>query len=207
MTSKPTYRLVRQASAAKLGATSAGLIHYAVLIDPEHGQAHLALTGNDSGGYFSREAVAIEALRRCAQAHDPDKPLLAGAFKPAYVGLSTNNAPFISACLCAEGLLNRLPKEAPGRGQPLADAGYWDDWCAQVRAQATEQGDALPVFHIGKPPAEPVQADETAAHDTGQETADTDPAGELAQTPAQADADADSDAAPADKPRRRGKGR
>jgi hypothetical protein len=224
MTSTTTFHLVRQATAAKLGANSTGTISYAVLIDADRTEPFIALTGNDGGGYFSREAVPISALRRCVGQTASDKPLGASVFKPAFVGRSTNNGYFAVAALCAEGLLNRVQRDGPGRGQPLADAGFWDDWCTQVRAQADEQGDALPVFQIGKP-AVTEPAAEPAGADTDKATAEGDtpeavgiesqPFAETvtdndAKASAQADDDAapagDTDAAePAGKPRRRAK--
>lgn len=220
MTSTSTFHLVRQGTTAKLGANSTGTISYAVLIDADRTEPFMALTGNDGGGYFSREAVPISALRRCASQADSDKPLGASAFKPAFVGRSTNNGYFAVAALCAEGLLNRVQRDGPGRGQPLADAGFWDDWCAQVRAHADEQGDALPVFQIGKPAAsEPAaEAGTDAAADAGQGEAagiasaafaevGPDPGQPRADetTSAPADADEAGQSAPAAKPRRQGK--
>jgi len=166
MTSTTTFHLVRQGTAAKLGANSTGTISYAVLIDADRTEPFIALTGNDGGGYFSREAVPISALRRCARQTDTDKPLGASAFKPAFVGRSTNNGYFAVAALVRRGPAEPRPARRPGRGQPLADVGFWDDWCAQVRAQAAEKGDGLPVFQIGKPAAAEPTADgatETAA--------------------------------------------
>jgi len=111
MTSTTTFHLVRQGTAAKLGANSTGTISYAVLIDADRTEPFIALTGNDGGGYFSREAVPISALRRCARQTDTDKPLGASAFKPAFVGRSTNNGYFAVAALCAEGLLSRVQRD------------------------------------------------------------------------------------------------
>lgn len=158
MTSTTTFHLVRHGTAKKLGANSAGAIRYAVLIDLNRTEPYISLTANEGGGgYFSREAVPISALRRCAEQAGTatGTPLGARAFKPAFTGRSTNNGYFAVAAMCAEGLLNRVQRDGPGRGQPLADAGYWDDWTAEVLAQVAEQGNDLPVFHIGKPPAEP----------------------------------------------------
>lgn len=162
MTSTPTFHLVRHGSAAKLGANSAGSIHYAVLIDADRTEPFIALTGNDGGGYFSREAVPISALRRCAQEAGFGQTLKVRMFKPAFVGRSTNNSYFAVAALCAEGLLNRMQHEGPGRGQSLADAGFWDDWCSAVRAQAAARGDGLPVFPIGKPATDTPSPDDAA---------------------------------------------
>lgn len=186
MTSTTTFHLVRQASAAKLSATAAGSIHYAILIDAERTEPHLALTGNDGGGYFSREAVPIAALRRCAERAGTDTALGASAFKAAFIGRSTNNGYFAVAALCAEGLLNRVQREGPGRGQPLADAGFWDDWTAQVVAQAAAQGDELPVFHIGKPPTESVDP-------TTESASDATPTGDDQATAADVDTDVTAD--------------
>lgn len=163
MTSTPTYHLVRQAAAAKLGANSTGSIHYAVLIDADHTEPSIALIANDGGGYFSREVLPMSALRRCSEQTSHDKPLTASAFKTAFVGRSTNNGYFIVAALCAEGLLTRVERDGPGRGQPLADVGMWDDWSRQVLAEATEMHGALPVFHAGKQSARATEAEAETA--------------------------------------------
>ncbi len=151
MTSTSTFHLVRQGTGAKLGANSTGTFSYAVMIDADRTEPFIAMTSNDGGGYFSREAVPISALRRCAGLADSDKPLGASAFEPTFVGRSTNNGNFAVAALCAESLLNRVQRDGPGRAQPLADAGFWDDLCAQVRAHADEQDGELPLLQIGKP--------------------------------------------------------
>jgi hypothetical protein len=72
MTSTTTFHLVRQGTAATLGASSTGTISYAVLIDADCTEPFIALTGNDGEGYFSRGALPISALRRCAAA--PSRP-------------------------------------------------------------------------------------------------------------------------------------
>lgn len=194
MTSTTIFHLVRQGSAAKLGANSSGSIQYAVLIDAEHTEPYLALTGNDGGGYFSREAVPMSTLRHCAEQAGDSTPLAASAFKPAFVGRSTNNGYFAVAALCAEGLLNRVQREGPGRGQPLADAGIWDDWCAQVLTQAREQGRALPVFQIGKQAAADSVVEPTS--ETLTEEGQEDTSGD--QSTAFAEADSASDDTPND---------
>lgn len=226
MTSTTTFHLVRQGSAAKLGAKSTGTISYAILIDADRTEPFIALTGNDGGGYFSREAVPISSLRRCAEQAGIGMPLGASAFKPAFVGRSTNNGYFAVAALCAEGLLNRVQREGPGRGQPLADAGHWGDWCAQVQAQAAEHGGHLPVFHIGKPAAseptadgdtegnaavtatagegEAVGGDSTAFAAAGEQAGQPD-ANEAASAPGDAEEAGQAQQELAAKPRRRGK--
>lgn len=213
MTSTSTFHLVRQGTAAKLGANSTGTISYAVLIDADRTEPFIALTGNDGGGYFSREAVPISALRRCATPASADAPLGANAFKPAFIGRSTNNGYFAVAALCAEGLLNRVQRQGPGRGQPLADAGFWDDWCTLVRAQAEAQGDGLPVFQIGKlvtsdqPTGTGEQAVAGPAEASGSEAtaiAEADTLGDQAQAEEGGVPPADGDEAlPGGRPRRR----
>ena len=200
-----TFQLIRHGTAAKLGANSSGSIRYAILIDADHTEPHLALTGNDGGGYFSREAVPISALRRCAEQQGTESPLGASAFKPAFVGRSTNNGYFAVAALCAEGLLSRVQRDGPGRGQPLADAGIWGAWTAQVMATASEQGNGLPVFHIGKPAVADPTLD--AGSDAAEEAphADTTPAGDAQAQAEDTNGDNQAGTVPTTKPRRRGK--
>lgn len=63
--SNADYLIVHTGSAAKLGANSQGAIRYAVLTDSTRSNLFLALTGNDGGGYFSREVLPSENIRAC----------------------------------------------------------------------------------------------------------------------------------------------
>ena len=139
----PCYRLIRAASAPKLGLRSTGQIGYQILTDDSHQEVYLRITTNESGGYFSDEAVSVHALVRCITDLETGEVLRSGAFKPAFViGKSANNCGFLSAVMLAEGLLGRDAE----RPHLLIDNAHWNDWCA---TQLAVGGD-LPLVRIGK---------------------------------------------------------
>lgn len=151
MKSKPVpapptqFLLLREAQAAKLGQYANGAITYQVLRVPDGDALYLRVSANAGGGYFSREAVPVEAVRLCLAGRDAAEPLRAAALRSAYVGRSNNNAGFLAALLVAEGLLTRDP-DAP---HLLMDAGRWDAWEAEQRALA---GDGT-LVRVGADPA------------------------------------------------------
>jgi len=104
--SGPQYIMLKSATTPKLGKHSDGTISYKVACDMGQTALFLAITGNSSGGYFSREYVPvarIEALLgKLDQLGFPSKGL-----KAAFTGKSSNNAGFLAAILHAEGLLVR----------------------------------------------------------------------------------------------------
>jgi hypothetical protein len=57
--------LLKDGTAPKLGAHAEGSINYNVLADNERKQVFIAITGNQSGGYFSKEHVDISKIEAC----------------------------------------------------------------------------------------------------------------------------------------------
>ena len=78
--------------------STAGCLHYRVLADSSQ-QLYITITGNDDGGYYSKEIVSFEKIEL------PKEPFTSKIFKTAFVGKSTNNAGFLAAILKAEGLI------------------------------------------------------------------------------------------------------
>lgn len=144
------HLLIREGAAPKLGANSSGLIRYVVLTDASRSGLYLALTGNDGGGYFSREIVSINAIRACLSGSDDEQPVRSNAFKSAFIGQSTNNSGFLCAALADLGLLIKRARETAGRGQLLIDAGLWDEWRLEMLAPVTSPAVDLPVLQLKK---------------------------------------------------------
>lgn len=105
-----SFWLLKESVAAKLGARAEGNIHYQVLADADRLHLYVAITANESGGYFSRERVAVGQIEECLKATKPDKPFPSKTFKDAFVGKSSNNAGFLTAILRSEGLLGAAPE-------------------------------------------------------------------------------------------------
>ncbi|WP_348694702.1 hypothetical protein [Duganella fentianensis] len=118
-----SYWLIKEGMAAKLGARAEGSIHYQVLADADRQQLYIAITANESGGYFSRERVPVDQIEKCLTA-TPSKPFPSKTFKDAFVGKSSNNAGFMTAILRSEGLLGAAP-EAETQHVIVGDLDAW----------------------------------------------------------------------------------
>lgn len=101
----PSYLSLKSAKASKNGQRSHGQIHYRILTDTEQQNLFITITGNDGGGYYSKEIVAFENVERCLEGLTADKPLSSKVFQTAFTGQSSNNAGFLAAILRAENLL------------------------------------------------------------------------------------------------------
>lgn len=142
-----TYRLIREARAPKMGPHSTGQIVYQILTDETQQELFIRLAANEGGGYISDEAVSLHAIVRCVTDLEDGQVLRSGAFKPAFVGRSSNNSGFIAAVLLAEGLLSRIADRPHG----LSDKQLWQVWCSSQLAVArlAVAGD-LPCVRAGK---------------------------------------------------------
>jgi hypothetical protein len=162
MSSPTTYLLVKTETARKTGRHAEGSLTYVVLRDTE--EVYLALTANDGGGHFGREAVPFSAVERCVEGL-ADQPIPAKAFKSAFVSRSANNPGFLVAVLRSEGLLVEAP-EATHQHR------LGTDWAAWRKAMLAAPGE--PYDLPGATPAEAPQAaagitpaEEPAGPDTG----------------------------------------
>lgn len=69
LTPKP-YRLLRTDIAAKLSVRSTGGITYVLLADTgDEPELHIAVTANEGGGLWSKEAVSLTTLEAVIDAH------------------------------------------------------------------------------------------------------------------------------------------
>jgi hypothetical protein len=100
-----SYWRLKLATANKLGKRSEGSIHYQIVTDINRHDLLISITGNDSGGYFSRELVSFPKVEACLAKCEAGKAFPSKALKDAFVGLSSNNAGFLAAILRSEGLL------------------------------------------------------------------------------------------------------
>lgn len=104
-----SYWQLKLATANKLGKRAEGGIHYQIVTDINRHDLLVSITGNDSGGYFSRELVALTNVDACLAKCEAGKAFPSKALKDAFVGLSSNNAGFLAAILRSEGLLSAAP--------------------------------------------------------------------------------------------------
>lgn len=94
----PAFWILKDATAKKLGKRSEGTISYRLLADADRQCLFLAITGNESNGYFSKERVPFQKVRECLS-NFPDKPFPSKALKDAFFGRSSNNPCFLAAIL------------------------------------------------------------------------------------------------------------
>ena len=100
----PSFWILKNATAKKLGKRSEGTISYQLLADADRQRLFIAITGNENGGYFSRERVLFQKVRECLNSY-PKKSFPSKALRDAFFGRSSNNPGFLAAVLSAEGLV------------------------------------------------------------------------------------------------------
>ena len=131
----PTYVLLKQDHAPKLGPRSMGGISYVVLADESRQHLYLQITGNDGGGYWSREIVALADIERCLP-EKADEAFPAKRLASAFTGRSSNNGGFLAAVLHHEGLLALA--ESKDQRAAHVRAGDWVAWSSAMLAIAVE---------------------------------------------------------------------
>ena len=94
----PSFWLLKDASARKIGKRSEGTITYRLLADANRQCLFIALTSNQNGGYFSRERVPFQKIRECLNSF-PGKPFPSKALRDAFFGRSSNNQTFLAVAL------------------------------------------------------------------------------------------------------------
>ncbi|MCX7091985.1 MAG: hypothetical protein NTY50_00835 [Methylobacter sp.] len=143
------YLSLKSGKANKTGQRSEGKLHYRILTDESQQHIYLTITGNDGGGYYSKEIVPFEKVELCLQGIKTGEAISSKLFKNAFVGQSANNAGFLAAILRAEKLL-----------LPVADSVHqhalqpnWSEWKTEVLA-LTDQAESYqpepPKARIGK---------------------------------------------------------
>lgn len=110
LTPKP-YRLLKTDLAAKLSARSQGGITYLLLASEDDPALYLAVTANEGGGLWSREAVGLDTIEEVLAPY-ADQPFPTKALRGALVGRSSNNPPFCLAVLKDLGLVAKSPDKA-----------------------------------------------------------------------------------------------
>jgi hypothetical protein len=130
LTPKP-YRLLKSDIAAKLSPRSQGGISYVLLADTsDTPELHIAVTANEGGGLWSKEAVALTTLEAVIDAHAA-APFPTKALRGAMVGRSSNNPPFCLAVLKDLGLVAPAPDKAHQHVKAGDWAAFREEWLAK----------------------------------------------------------------------------
>ncbi|WP_415899771.1 hypothetical protein [Neptuniibacter sp. QD48_11] len=106
------YTLLKEAKATKLSPKNRGELTYQIAQHPDSKKLFIRILSNDTGGYFSKEWINVEAMQKVLIEQDKDKPLKSGIFKPLFTGGSSNNSGFCAAVCRAEKLLKPAPDSA-----------------------------------------------------------------------------------------------
>lgn len=95
----------------------------------------MTVVANDGGGYWSRELIPFAKVEDCVSLHaDSGLPFPSMLLRHAFVGRSSNNAPFLIAVLRDLGLLHA----APGKPFQHLVTGDWSAWKAHWQGQPGE---------------------------------------------------------------------
>lgn len=106
------YRLLKTDLAAKLSARSTGGITYVLLADSgDDPELHIAVTANEGGGLWSKEAVRLDIIEAVLDAY-AGQPFPTKALSGAMIGRSSNNLPFCLAVLKDLGLVAPAAEKA-----------------------------------------------------------------------------------------------
>ena len=138
----PSFWILKDATAKKLGKRSEGTISYRLLADADRQHLFIAITGNENGGYFSRERVPFEKVRECLKSFS-GKAWPSKALRAAFFGRSSNNPGFLAAVLSAESLIAGDAVE--GLNKAIGDWSAWEE--AMLALPGTLlQADAAPAL-------------------------------------------------------------
>lgn len=138
MTPKP-YRLLKSDIAPKLSARSTSGITYVLLADTgDEPELHIAVTANEGGGLWSKEAVRLDTIEAVIDAY-AGAPFPTKALRGAMIGRSSNNPPFCLAVLKDLGLV----APAPDKAHQHVKAGDWTAFRAEWLAKISEAGEPV----------------------------------------------------------------
>lgn len=131
------YRLLKSDIADKLSARSTGGITYVLLADVgDEPELHIAVTANEGGGLWSKEAVRLDTIEAVIDAY-AGAPFPTKALRGAMVGRSSNNPPFCLAVLKDLGLVAPAPDKAHQHVKASDWAAFRAEWLAKPGERVT----------------------------------------------------------------------
>lgn len=99
-------RIIKIAECGKLTAPNTASLTYNIGVDGSS-NIHCRVTDNKTGGLFSTEWIALDAILDTVKTAAGEKPFSALIFDRLFTYRSSNNAGFLVAALLAEGVLQR----------------------------------------------------------------------------------------------------
>ncbi|MBS7351191.1 MAG: hypothetical protein KIG95_13780 [Comamonas sp.] len=137
-----TMQLLRTDLASKLSPRSQGGLTYVLLADEDR-HLHLAVTGNEGGGLWSKEAVRLDTIAALLAPY-VGQPFATKVLRDAFHGKSNNNAPFCAAVLKDLGLLAPSPDKPHQHVQAGDWAAFSQTWLAKEGVEVTYPEAATP---------------------------------------------------------------
>ncbi|WP_301102496.1 hypothetical protein [Propionivibrio sp.] len=143
------YLRLKSDTAPKLGLRASGGIHYSILCDADRQNLFVMVTGNDGGGYFSKEITPMSNILACLPT---DGTAFSGkTLAKACVSRTANQPGFLMAITRHEG----LTAAASDKPHQHVRTGDVEAWSAALLALPGEP--YVPVF-IGEASAPVTQA-------------------------------------------------
>lgn len=119
----PPYLRLKTGTAPKLGLRAEGGIHYSILCDADRQNLFVMVTGNDGGGYFSKEITPMANILACLP--NEDGATFAGkVLSRACVSRTANQPGFLMAILRHEGLTTGA-SDKPHQHVRTGDVAQW----------------------------------------------------------------------------------
>ena len=118
----PQYLRLKSDTAPKLGLRAEGGIHYSILCDADRRELFIMVTGNDGGGYFSKEITPMSHILACLPTED-GTAFAGKILAKACVSRTANQPGFLMAILRHEGLA--AAAEKPHQHVRVGDAAPW----------------------------------------------------------------------------------
>jgi len=131
-------RILHQGTSKKLTNRGRGDLSYELGIDETTSEAYVRISANASSGVFSREWLALSAIRALlARRTEPKKPFPAITMESLFTRRSANNHGYLAAVLITEAVLVALP------GKPvMLNLGSWESVEKKINA-LKDQGVSL----------------------------------------------------------------
>ncbi|CNF78980.1 hypothetical protein ACULTK_002860 [Yersinia enterocolitica] len=112
VTLKNDYTRLLTGEAEKINPHATGMLHWELAADIKSGERWLRITANDSGGLFSREWVALSAIRTLLKEVEKTD-FHSTVLRPLFSSASRNNAGFLAAILRSSDIC--LTEETTGQ--------------------------------------------------------------------------------------------
>lgn len=118
----PQYLRLKSDTAPKLGLRAEGGIHYSILCDVDRRELFIMVTGNDGGGYYSKEITPMARILACLPNED-GAAFVGKVLARACISRTANQPGFLMAILRHEGLT-----AAADKPHQHVQTGNWAQW-------------------------------------------------------------------------------